>query len=87
MMSAVSLFTLKGHYSADAVMLLSYRSRIVLVLNGETVDHAKEVNSTTTMFHLINVRVPLSVVHCKLKRDSWNDIVAGADLQGGRMYS
>lgn len=68
-------------------MLLSCRSKIFLVLNGETVDHEKEVNSTTMMFHLVNVRVPLSVVHCKIKRDSWNDIVGGLDLQGGRMYS
>lgn len=68
-------------------MSVSSRSRIVLLLNGETVDHKKKVNSTTMMFHLVNVRVPLSVVHCKMRRDSWNDVVAGADLQGGRMYT
>lgn len=64
-----------------------YRSKVFLVLNGETVPHVEKVNSTTMMYHLVNVQKPLSIVHCKLQSDSWNDIVGGLDLQGGRMYS
>uniref|UniRef100_A0A3Q4ACQ7 Fibronectin type-III domain-containing protein n=1 Tax=Mola mola TaxID=94237 RepID=A0A3Q4ACQ7_MOLML len=60
------------------------QAKIFLVLNGVIVDSAERVSSTTTRFHVVNVRTPLSIVHCKLRDGSWSYIVGGLDLQGGR---
>lgn len=68
-------------------LLLHSRPNLILVLNGEIVQNAEKVNSTTKMFELTNVQMPLSVVHCKLQSDSGNFIIGGLDLQGGRTYS
>nr|XP_046246521.1 interleukin-23 receptor isoform X2 [Scatophagus argus] len=59
------------------------RSKISLELNGETLAPWGKVNSTTVIFNLFNVWMPLSIVRCKLQGDSWAEIVGGLDLQGG----
>ncbi|KAI3368933.1 hypothetical protein L3Q82_025904, partial [Scortum barcoo] len=61
------------------------RSKISLDVNGKTVDSWTRVNCTTAIFNLFNVRVPRSIVLCKLKRDhdKMSQIVNGLDLFGG----
>lgn len=71
----------------DAVMLLSFSSKISLELNYETVDTWEKVNCTTMIFTLINVRRPLSFVRCRRHYAQRSEIVGGLDLRGGRMYS
>lgn len=74
-------------FCSNAVMLLSSRFTISLVLNGEAVNAWKRVNCTTAKFNLFNVRVPQSIVLCKQNRDNQPIIVGGLDLHGGRMYN
>ncbi|XP_070817484.1 interleukin-23 receptor [Chaetodon trifascialis] len=59
------------------------RSKISLELNGQTIDPWKNVNCTTVMFKLVNVRTPLSIVRCKLHSDQLREIINGLDLHGG----
>lgn len=54
-----------------------------LELNGGTVNSWKKVNCTTMIFSLFNVRMPRSIVRCKLKNDQQSKIVNGLDLHGG----
>ncbi|XP_037627239.1 interleukin-23 receptor isoform X1 [Sebastes umbrosus] len=57
--------------------------KMSLELNSETVNSWKKVNCTTMIFSLFNVRMPRSIVHCKLKNDQLSKIVNGLDLRGG----
>ncbi|XP_029356819.1 interleukin-23 receptor isoform X1 [Echeneis naucrates] len=58
------------------------RSTISLELNGEAVKSSRKFNCTTVMFKLPSVRIPQSIVLCKLKGDL-SKIVSGKDLHGG----
>ncbi|XP_034440070.1 interleukin-23 receptor isoform X2 [Hippoglossus hippoglossus] len=59
------------------------RFKISLDLNNKTVKDWKEVNCSTVIFNLTNVRIPRSYVLCKLKSRHVTKIVSGLDLHGG----
>ncbi|XP_056271475.1 interleukin-23 receptor isoform X2 [Pseudoliparis swirei] len=56
-------------------------SSISLQLNDEMLTPSEKFNSTTAMFHLVNVQKPRSFVRCKL--EPLSKVVTGLDLRGG----
>lgn len=73
---------LAAHFEAHRCF--SSRAQTFLEVNGKAVYTGKKINSTTMMFTLVNVQTPSSIVSCKLNHNSWNDVVSGLDLNGGR---
>ncbi|XP_053285858.1 interleukin-23 receptor isoform X2 [Pleuronectes platessa] len=65
------------------VHICEKRSKIILDLNNEAVKDWKEVNCSTAIFNLTNVRMPQSYMLCKLKNRHVTRIVSGLDLHGG----